>query len=175
MPVLTCPTCGFESPAEMLFCGMCGTRLARACPACGFHNPPQFRFCGMCGAALEPLPAAVEAPPPAAPEPTFPLAPLLSPEVQAPLPPLEGERRLTTVVVADVRASTQLLVQVGTERWVEIMNHVLQLLEVEVYRLGGEVNQFRGDGLVAFFGASVVHEDDPERAVMAALQMQRVT
>jgi len=57
MPVLTCPTCGFESPAEMLFCGMCGTRLARACPACGFHNPPQFRFCGMCGAALEPLPA----------------------------------------------------------------------------------------------------------------------
>ncbi|HOC21569.1 MAG TPA: AAA family ATPase [Anaerolineae bacterium] len=175
MPVLTCPTCGFESPAEMLFCGMCGTRLARACPACGFHNPPQFRFCGMCGAALEPLPAAVEVPSLAAPEPTFPLAPLLPPEAQAPLSPLEGERRLTTVVVADVRASTQLLVQVGTERWVEIMNHVLQLLEVEVYRLGGEVNQFRGDGLVAFFGASVVHEDDPERAVMAALQMQRVT
>ena len=53
------------------------------------------------------------------------------------------------------------------------MNRVLQLLETEVYRFGGEVDQFRGDGLVAFFGASSVHEDDPERAVMAGLAMQK--
>ncbi len=175
---LTCPNCGFQSPPAMLFCGMCGTRLARACPACGFHNPPEFRFCGMCGAALEPalaaepLLASVSIPPaPAEPPPPLP-SPLAPPQPLGPAQ-LEGERRVATIVIADVRGSTQLLEQVGTERWVALMNHVLQLLEVEVYRLGGEISQFRGDGLVAFFGASGVHEDDPERAVMAALRMQR--
>ncbi len=86
--------------------------------------------------------------------------------------PLEGQRRIATVILADVRDSTHLLEQLGSEAWVEIMNHVFQILEAEIYRFGGEVNQFRGDGLVAFFGASVAHEDDPERAVLAALAMQ---
>jgi class 3 adenylate cyclase/tetratricopeptide (TPR) repeat protein len=85
---------------------------------------------------------------------------------------LEGERRVATIVIADVKGSTDLMEQVGTERWVEIMNRVLQILETEVYHYGGEVDQFRGDGLVAFFGASAAHEDDPERAVLAAMAMQ---
>ena len=56
----------------------------------------------------------------------------------------------------------------GSEAWVEVMNHVFQLLEAEVYRFGGEISQFRGDGLVAFFGATTAHEDDPERAVLVS-------
>lgn len=173
--LLICPNCSFESPPGMLFCGMCGARLARACSTCGFHNPPEFRFCGMCGAPLEPalateglLPAVVAQ---GASSVEIPAPSLLASEPGA--TQLEGERRVATIIIADVRGSTQILEQVGTERWVELMNHVLQLLEAEVYRLGGEINQFRGDGLVAFFGASAVHEDDPERAVMAALRMQR--
>jgi len=86
---------------------------------------------------------------------------------------LEGERRLTTVILADVQGSTDLMERIGTEAWVEIMNRVLQILEAEVYRFGGEVDQFRGDGLVAFFGATSAHEDDPERAVLTGLAMQR--
>ena len=176
---IRCVNCSFESPADMLFCGMCGARLARLCSACGFHNPPDFRFCGMCGAALELLPDAplvvalpVESPPSAQGATPPPLTALRPPEPEPGAGLLEGERRVATIIVADVRGSTQLLEQVGTERWVELMNRVLQLLEAEVYRLGGEVSQFRGDGLVAFFGTSAVHEDDPERAVMAALRMQ---
>ncbi|MBU0705550.1 MAG: AAA family ATPase [Chloroflexi bacterium] len=69
--------------------------------------------------------------------------------------------------------STDLLEQIGTEAWVEIMNRVLHILEAEIYRFGGKVDQFRGDGLVAFFGATSAHEDDPERAVLAGLAMQR--
>jgi class 3 adenylate cyclase/tetratricopeptide (TPR) repeat protein len=61
----------------------------------------------------------------------------------------------------------------GTEAWVESMNRVLQSLEREIYRLGGVVDQFRGDGLVAFFGATAAHEDDPERAVLASLALHR--
>jgi class 3 adenylate cyclase len=75
--------------------------------------------------------------------------------------------------LTDLTESTHLLEKVGTEGWVELMNHILHILESEVYRFGGEVSQFRGDGLVAFFGATSAHEDDPERAVLAALAMQR--
>jgi class 3 adenylate cyclase len=85
---------------------------------------------------------------------------------------LEGERRPATVILADVTGSTDLLEQIGTEAWVEIMNHIFQILGSEIYRFGGEVDQFRGDGLLAFFGATSTHEDDPERAVLAALAMQ---
>jgi RNA polymerase subunit RPABC4/transcription elongation factor Spt4 len=49
---MECSSCGFTNPSGSKFCGMCGTRLARACSACGFLNPPDFRFCGQCGAPL---------------------------------------------------------------------------------------------------------------------------
>ncbi|MBN1873293.1 MAG: AAA family ATPase [Anaerolineae bacterium] len=86
---------------------------------------------------------------------------------------LQGERRVATIILADVKGSTDLLEFLGTESWVEIMNRLFYILEAEIYRFGGEVDQFRGDGLVAFFGTSVAHEDDPERAVMAAMAMQQ--
>jgi class 3 adenylate cyclase/tetratricopeptide (TPR) repeat protein len=103
--------------------------------------------------------------PPLPARPTFPTPPA------APIP-IEGERRQATVILADVKGSTALAEQVDTETWVEIMNDVLQVLAREIYRYGGQVDQFRGDGLVAFFGARTAHEDDPERAVRAALAMQ---
>jgi class 3 adenylate cyclase len=162
---------------------MCGARLPRLCPRCGFENPPDYRFCGRCGT---PLPDESEAEPPAAPAAERPddatAEPVVSPPRPTTLQPeemeqaeavaLEGERRVATIILADVQGSTELLEQVGTEAWVEMMNRVFQILESEIYRFGGVIDQFRGDGLVAFFGATAAHEDDPERAVMAALLMQ---
>jgi class 3 adenylate cyclase/tetratricopeptide (TPR) repeat protein len=175
-----CPTCGFDGLPGMKYCGQCGTRLGRVCAACGFSNPPHYRFCGECGAGLveEPVPGESTAAAPTAPAPLpvaqVSVAPTPEPTElsEAQSLPLEGERRLATVVLADVTGSTDLLEQIGTEAWVEMMNRVLRLLESEVYRFGGEVDQFRGDGLVAFFGATSAHEDDPERAVLAGLAMQ---
>ncbi|MCX7682125.1 MAG: AAA family ATPase [Anaerolineae bacterium] len=161
---MKCPSCGYESPPGMQFCGMCGTRLTRVCPACNFANPPDFRFCGWCGVPLSVIPQPAET--------VSPVSPPSPPPVAAPLS-LGGERRPATVLMADITGSTDLLEQLGTEAWVELMNRVFHILESEIYRYGGEVNQFRGDGLVAFFGASSAHEDDPERAVLAGLAMQR--
>ena len=165
---MNCPNCGFANPANLRFCGSCGTRLTTACPECSFANPLHFRFCGMCGTRLnaEPVLPLVEQAallPATEAEPLLPAAP----------PPLEGERRVVTVVLTDLTDSTNLLEKIGTEGWVELMNRILHILEAEIYRFGGEISQFRGDGLVAFFGATVAHEDDPERAVLAALSMQR--
>ncbi len=85
---------------------------------------------------------------------------------------LQGAHKTVTIVLADIKGSTDLAEQLPIETWVEVMNEVFKLLEAEVFRYGGEVNQFRGDGLLAFFGADTVHEDDPERAVRTALAMQ---
>lgn len=165
---MKCPNCGFDSPPEMRFCGMCGTRLAHVCAACGFANPPFYRYCGQCGARL--------------PD-DAPIVPLLPPAAHAngattaytaPASAVAaGERRIATVLVTDISGSTMLLERVGSEAWVELMNRVLHILEEEVLRFGGEVEQFRGDGMVAFFGATRAHEDDPERAVLAGLAMQQ--
>lgn len=164
---MKCPNCSFTAHARAKFCGMCGTRLALVCPACGTANPRVYRFCSECGAPLtaDSLPLNVVAPleQEPAPEQALPTGDLA---------PLEGERRVATIILADVKGSTDLMEQVGTETWVKLMNRVLQILETEVYRFGGKVDQFRGDGLVAFFGTTTAHEDDPERAVLAALAMQ---
>ena len=165
---MICPNCGFDSPSNMRFCGLCGTRLTIDCPECSSANPLEYRFCGMCGTRLN----------------TDTVQPILDQSLflpkteDEPLLPtentaLEGERRVVTVVVTDLTDSTNLLERLGTEGWVELMNRILHILESEIYRFGGEVSQFRGDGLVAFFGATSAHEDDPERAVLAALSMQR--
>jgi len=175
---MKCPKCGFDNPPEMTFCGQCGTRLVRVCLVCGFANPPDHRFCGKCGTQLaaEPMPTELSRIPGESEE-TVPtrVEPQLeiSDELEGSAPVLMGERRPATIILADVKGSTDLLERIGTEAWFEIMNRVLQILESEVYRFGGEVDQFRGDGLVAFFGATVAHEDDPERAVLSSLSMQQ--
>lgn len=171
----------------MKYCGMCGTRLTRMCPHCGLTSPLDYRFCGHCGLAFEggsrleqpsrevtdstptpgektPVGEAIH-PPSQMPSP--------SPSAQPTTPTIIGERRPATIIIADVKGSTDLMEQIGTEAWVEVMNRVLQILAAEVTRFGGEVDQFRGDGLVALFGVKSAHEDDPERALLAALSMQR--
>ncbi|HSQ40213.1 MAG TPA: adenylate/guanylate cyclase domain-containing protein, partial [Anaerolineales bacterium] len=145
---------------------MCGTRLALVCPTCGTVNPRVYRFCSECGAPLTAESAPFIAVTPLEQE------PLPEPRPSSDIAVLEGERRVATIILADVKGSTDLMEQVGTETWVKLMNRVLQILETEVYRFGGKVDQFRGDGLVAFFGTTTAHEDDPERAVLAALAMQ---
>jgi len=53
---MKCPTCQFENPQGMKFCGKCGTKMECICPKCNFPNPPDFSFCGKCGQDLnEPI------------------------------------------------------------------------------------------------------------------------
>ena len=155
---------------------MCGTALVQTCLNCNFVNPIFYHFCGMCGAPLDGKPADKEVITPpvrAMPALTPGTAVYEEPPLQSPSPLPDSERRVVTVIMTDITGSTGLLEQVGNEAWVELMNQVLHLLETEIYRFGGEVEQFRGDGMVAFFGATSAHEDDPERAVLAGLSLQQ--
>lgn len=83
----------------------------------------------------------------------------------------KGERRIITVLFADVVNSTGLAEKLDPEDWTEIMNEAFPCMTAPIKRYGGTVARLMGDGLLAFFGAPVAHEDDPQRAVLAAREM----
>ncbi len=81
----------------------------------------------------------------------------------------EGERRIVTILFCDVKGSTAIAEKLDPEEWAGIMNAAFEYLVAPVYRFEGTVARLLGDGLLAFFGAPIAHEDDPERAILAGL------
>ena len=84
---------------------------------------------------------------------------------------MTSERRTLTVLFCDVVSSTAMAEQLDPEEWTEIMNGAFQHLTAPISRYDGTVSRLLGDAVLALFGAPVAHEDDPERAVLAALDM----
>ena len=84
---------------------------------------------------------------------------------------MQGERRTVTVLFCDVVGSTAMAEQLDPEEWAEIMNDAFQYLTGPIERYEGTVARLMGDAILAFFGAPVAHEDDPERAVLAGLNI----
>jgi len=113
------------------------------CPACGQENPDSSRFCGMCGAALVPVAA----------------------------PPRE-ERKVVTILFTDLVGSTARAEGLDPEDVRATLSSYYSQLRAELERHGGTVEKFIGDAVMAVFGAPVAHEDDPERAVRAALAIR---
>jgi len=85
--------------------------------------------------------------------------------------PVTGERKPVTAVFVDVVGSTSLAESMDPEEWIGIMNRAFDLMSRAVYEFEGTIASLIGDGMLAFFGAPVAHEDDPERAALAALAM----
>ena len=113
------------------------------CPSCGQENPEGFRICGMCGAALA---RAAES--------------------------AREERKVVTVLFADLVGFTSRSEQLDPEDVRAMLAPYWQRLREELEGFGGTVEKFIGDAVVALFGAPVAHEDDPERAVRAALAIR---
>ena len=86
-------------------------------------------------------------------------------------PRLTGERKPVTALFADVVGSTTLAESMDAEDWTGIMNGAFEVMSEAIHRYEGTIAKLVGDAVLAFFGAPVAHEDDPERAVRAALDM----
>jgi class 3 adenylate cyclase/tetratricopeptide (TPR) repeat protein len=82
-----------------------------------------------------------------------------------------GERRIVTMLFCDVKGSTAAAEQLDPEDWSEIMNGAFTHMIKPVYRYEGTVARLMGDAVLAFFGAPIAHEDDPQRALLAALDI----
>jgi class 3 adenylate cyclase len=87
---------------------------------------------------------------------------------------LAGERKVVTALFADVVGSTTLAEQMDAEDWTGIMNRAFDRLSPIIYKYEGTIARLLGDAILAFFGAPVAHEDDPVRAVRAAVEMIEV-
>src|SRR6266542_2419656 len=142
----------------------------RTCPRCDASVAPDAKFCANCGQALA-EPASTDATihtrlTAAAPTP-------LITKMRAAR--LTGERKPVTALFVDVVGSTKLAEQIDPEDWTALINEAFDLMSRAVFHYEGTIAQLQGDALLAFFGAPVAHEDDPERAVRAALDMIAAT
>jgi class 3 adenylate cyclase len=84
---------------------------------------------------------------------------------------LGGEQRIVTVLFADIVGSTELARDLGSELWMKVIHDILDRITPAIYRYEGTLARLLGDGVWAFFGAPVAHEDDPVRAVRAGLDL----
>jgi class 3 adenylate cyclase len=137
-----CASCGFENRPGALFCGSCGEKLGRACPACAEVVALELAFCTNCGAAMTPM------------------------EAELPIP---EERKVVSVLFADLVGFTGRAEQLDPEDVRRLLAPYHARVKAELESYGGTVEKFIGDAVVALFGAPLAHEDDPERAVRAAL------
>lgn len=143
-----CAACGAANPDGNRFCGQCGAALRiRTCGGCGAPNPVAARYCARCGTALPGSEGAEEA---------------------------GGERKLATVLFADVVGFTGLAARTDPEVVARLVDGAFRRMAEVVADHGGTVDKFMGDSLMAVFGVPVAHDDDAERAVAAALAMRDV-
>jgi class 3 adenylate cyclase len=138
---MNCPNCSSSLPAGALFCMYCGQPVAVPSPADS--------------ARLARLAASVPAP--------------LAEKMQAAR--LSGERKVVTALFADVVGSTAMAEQMDAEDWTEMMNGAFDRISPIIYHYEGTIARLLGDAMLAFFGAPLAHEDDPARAVRAALDI----
>lgn len=172
---MKCPNCSFENSADAKFCENCGQPFERVCPNCAKPVSPNARFCKNCGANLanaapEARPAQVAKTPDLdALRKTAPTK--LSQKILAERERTEGERKLVTALFTDIVGSTSLAEAMDPEDWREIVSGAHQRVSAAVYRYEGTIAQLLGDGVLAFFGAPLAHEDDAERGIRAALDV----
>jgi len=173
---MKCPKCNFENPDGLKFCGECGQKLELKCPQCGFLNPPQFKFCGECGhklgAAATPVPKEL----------TFEekldkirryLPKDLTEKILSQRGRIEGERKQVTVMFCDLEGFTPLVEKIGADEAYTVMDQVYELLIHCVRDYEGTVNEMKGDGIIALFGAPIALEDASQRAIRSALAVHR--
>jgi class 3 adenylate cyclase/tetratricopeptide (TPR) repeat protein len=84
---------------------------------------------------------------------------------------LVDQRRVVTILFCDITGSTAAAQQMDPEEWTEVVSQAFEIMIRPVYKYEGTVARMMGDAILAFFGAPIAHEDDPRRAVLAALDI----
>ena len=173
MAVIDCPSCKSENPDGARFCMSCGSALVNVCPECNTELPGEARFCLSCGHQLAQTGSGETAADASRAnlERYIPAELLNKLETARKGGKTEGERRIVTMLFCDVSGSTAAAEKLDPEDWAQIMNGAFENLIAPVYRYEGTLARLMGDAILAFFGAPVGHEDDPQRAVRAGLEI----
>lgn len=187
---LICPYCYNRNREGANYCDACGKVLTLICDACKNRNRLGARFCDECGAQLQ-----------GEKQETFPTVQAVDNQDRVLLPGEEnspadsgfarlipselakkietarnqqamaGERKVVTILFCDLAGSTAAASQMDPEVWGEIVDGALGAMIAPVYQYEGFVARLMGDAILAFFGAPIAHEDDPQRAILAAFEI----
>jgi class 3 adenylate cyclase/tetratricopeptide (TPR) repeat protein len=155
-----CRQCGFINGAQAHFCENCGASLRERCPNCGAAVVARQKFCRDCGQPLGAVRAGAST-------------------VQTPahlanrIAPAEAERKIATVLFADIANSTEIIRDFDAEEARRLLVPTVQIMADAVHHYQGIVVRDRGDGIMASFGAPVALEDHAVMACYAALDMQQ--
>lgn len=181
----SCQNCQTETVGGANFCHRCGLLLRAYCRACRIPLPDESQCCYVCGDSLQQgntsLMRTAQSPP------SHSLSPRPAPNSSPPPPPTstpspqqlqnkkalptEGERKLVSVVFADISGFTAMSEKMDPEKVTDIMNSCFDRLGQTVYEFDGFIDKFMGDCIMALFGAPVAHENDPELAINCALKI----
>ncbi len=174
---MRCPECQTELPVTAKFCNECGRKVELVCSECGKGNPPASKFCLECGHDLGTSPAAA---PPKDLSFDDKLAKIqkylpsgLTEKILSQKSKIEGEKRQVTIMFGDMTGFTPLTEKLGPEETFSLMDQIFEILIHKVHEYEGTVNELRGDGILAFFGAPVALEDAPQRAIRSSLAIHR--
>jgi class 3 adenylate cyclase/tetratricopeptide (TPR) repeat protein len=142
----SCAHCGASNRDGRKFCSACGGSLASGCSACGAPLEAGDRFCGECGSSVTAT---------------------VAPATVAPV----AERRLVTVLFADLVGFTAASAGRDAEDTRDLLSRYFDTSRRLVELYGGTVEKFIGDAVMAVWGAPIATEDDAERAVRAGLDL----
>ncbi len=166
---MKCSKCQVENPEGTKFCNEGGGKLQLVCLGCGKANPPESKFCNKCGRHMgEPSkehPIDCNRPQSYIPK-------RLADKILTTRTSIAGERKLVTVMFANVANFTSISEKFDPEEVHQIMEGCFKILMEEIHLYEGAIKQFTGDGVMALFGAPVAHEDHAQRACHAALAIQ---
>jgi len=166
---MNCPSCHFENPEAIKFCVECGCKLEIICIECGYANSPSFKFCGECGHDLS---RPEDVPPIDYNQPQSYTPKHLADKILTNRSAIEGERKLVTVLFADVANYTAMAEKLDPEQVHQLMDGCFKILMDEIHKFDGTINQFTGDGVMALFGAPVALENHAQKACYASLAIQ---
>jgi class 3 adenylate cyclase/tetratricopeptide (TPR) repeat protein len=183
-----CPFCNNLLPEAAIFCDLCGRQLTGQTQA--LIQPRLISTSTKIAQPSPPIPEGVTPKP--ASQPTAvtstdrgtisqlngdQLQQYISEEMKSKLEAarasgdMVGERRIVTMMFCDVKGSTAAAENLDPEEWSEIINGAFEHMIKPVYTYEGTVARLMGDGILAFFGAPLAHEDDPQRAILAGLDI----
>lgn len=169
---MDCPKCQLENREGAIFCRKCGSSFITeiACPSCDASNPADSNFCEKCGQGLTSS-KKISATDFYRPQTYTPKH--LADKILTTRSSIEGERKVLTVLFADVAKYTEMAEKLDPEEVHEIMDGCFNILLHEIHAYEGTINQFTGDGIMAIFGAPIAHEDHAQRACWSALAIQK--
>src|SRR2546423_3745418 len=159
---MRCPNCQTINPPTAKFCLECGRRFG-VCPNCGTVNVPTAKYCIECGTALFPKETD---------EHTQKLLPQANGHTR-PLPAIMSqppeERRVVTVMFADITGSTPLADHLDPEDMRAILSGYFNLMTEQIRKHGGTVEKYIGDAVMAGVCVAVSRPEDPYRALTRGL------